>query len=176
MAKFHTVHRGIYALHIAAERAVIRANQILTIPAKVIRFEDGRYETEDPEEIEAIRASEAYKKRKIIFEISQEDMEALGGKVPKDKDEEIQLLRNRIKKLKESERPKNIRGTMTTTHIDKKLQEKDTGKPQIKEPGAGTFKCDVPACAKIFKTKKQLAGHKMSHRKDLPQVPQIKEQ
>ena len=54
-----------YMLHLKAERKMFRGEVPEVIPAKLVEFKDGRYSTDDEDEIRLIRATGAYKRNRI---------------------------------------------------------------------------------------------------------------
>jgi hypothetical protein len=52
-------------LHLKAERKMFRGEVPEVIPAKLVEFKDGRYSTDDEDEIRLIRATGAYKRNRI---------------------------------------------------------------------------------------------------------------
>jgi len=72
-----------YTLHLKAERKGFDGNGILeVIPAKLIRFEEGKYSTDDPETIKLLRESKPFRRGKIK-EITGAIREAMAAPVQK---------------------------------------------------------------------------------------------
>lgn len=56
-----------YSLHVKPEhKAFGQDHNVVTFPAKIISFEGGVFKTENPEKIEAIRATKAFKKGRVF--------------------------------------------------------------------------------------------------------------
>ena len=64
-----------YMLHLKAERKMFRGEVPEIIPAKLVEFKEGRYSTDDEDEIRLIRATGAYKRNRIR-EYKPEDLKA----------------------------------------------------------------------------------------------------
>jgi hypothetical protein len=54
-----------YMLHLKAERKMFRGEVPEVIPAKLVEFKEGRYSTDNEDEIRLIRATGAYKRNRI---------------------------------------------------------------------------------------------------------------
>ena len=124
-----------YMLHLKAERKMFRGEVPEVIPAKLVEFKDGRYSTDDEDEIRLIRATGAYKRNRI--------REFKPGE------------------LKASQ--ETIRGPISSKTISREVGIKEKSLAiAIQEKGIGI--CDVPGCDYIVKDDfagNKLRMHKM---------------
>lgn len=131
-----------YTLHLETEHMERIGGQFKLTPAKLIRFEEGKYSTDDLEEIKRIRASKPFRRGKI-----KEITEA-------------------IKKVMAAPIQETVRGAITSTVMREEAGVKE--KPlamAIKEGGITV--CDVvvdgKVCGAIFE--KDFAGRKLNMHK-----------
>jgi len=148
--EFHVMSRR-FSIQVVPEKKGFDSFGVLsTIPARIISFEDGRYTTDDPAIIEAIRKSSSYKTKKII-EITEADRDAFRPKPEQ----------------------QTIRGPISTASI----QAEAGVKPDEKTAGLRvTSSCKV--CGKEFKDDlggKRVRLHEISHRRGKPQGASVEE-
>jgi len=139
-------------LHIKPEKQVVGVNGMLDyIPAKTVRFVNGEYVTEDPEEIELIRKTEAYR-RKRIGELTSDDKESVA--IAQEVIEEVERRRTEKKGKRGAIDTNTLKGKPSITVAEKNLKAKTV------------TKCDI--CGKEFEndlTGRKLRTHKQWHRR-----------
>jgi len=130
------------SLHVKKEEKYYKGEELHVIPAKLVRFEMGQHVSSDPEEIEQIRATDAYK-RKRVFEITAQDREA----------------------LKQPPKQKTHRGMVTSKQVGEEAGIKpEPERIALSEKG----RTECPECHLVFENDfsgRRLRGHMQIHRR-----------
>lgn len=112
-----------YLLHLIPEKKVFRGEILEIMPARLVEFDMGKFETDDPEIIKLIRKSSAYK-RNEIKEITDQDKEAVNMAV----------------------KQRTVRGSITTQSLNQEAGVKEPQRPiSLKEANT-----QCPECGKVF--------------------------
>jgi len=127
-----------YTLHLETEHMERIGGQFVLTPAKLIRFEEGKYSTDDLEEIKRIRACKPFRRGKIK-EITEVIKKAMAAPVQK-----------------------TVRGAITSTSLKKEagVEEKSQG-TRLRE--MGITECPESGCDYVVRN--DLSGKKMNMHK-----------
>lgn len=129
-------------LHLKGERKGFKGEEPFVIPAEIAEFQDCMYVTSDPEVIEIIRNTDAFKQHRVI-EITDEDRKNVSMSPPTQQ---------------------TIRGAVSSKDFSKELGAETNFRKKMRLE-EGITQCEI--CEKIFKNDKQgrrLKMHKVSHR------------
>ena len=122
------------------------SGMIKPIPANVIRFEGGKYLTDDPKVIGLIKATPAFKRHEV-FTLTEEKAAEEKAKPPA---------------------KKTVRGSIDSKSLEKEAGVQDSPEMQAALKEKGVTHCDFPKCKAVFEndfTGKRLRMHKLSHRR-----------